>query len=146
MGTWGNRIFENDDAEEFLVFSLRFQNPGIILDALKATIPNIEGRFSPEQKALAAAEVVAAKIGQPSSDFPDDPDAWQDLDKLQLDVSQALINLALKTVLQIKTESNLKSDYLGDQDPNDYNEWLEVVNDLINRLKTALVLTTSLDM
>lgn len=120
------------------MFCLRFQNPDKILEAFNELFRSQEGDFSTEFNALAAAEVVAAKFGQPSQDFPDDPDAWQDLEKLPIDVSLDCVNLALKTVRQIKAESDLRNANLTSVDPNDYPEWIEIIDDLIDRLTKAL--------
>jgi len=78
--------------------------------------------------ALAAAEVLAASLGKPATDFPK---------KLQeavliIPTTPKLQKLARKVVKKVKTKSELQELWAeGDK----LNEWLDVQKDLLNRLK-----------
>lgn len=139
MGCWGNGTFENDDAEELLVACLRFQDPQVIMKALHGNFDSDDGSLIKANEALAAAELVAAKLGYPSAGFPDDPEAWNDLKKLPLIVTPQIVHLSLEAVRHIQKESDLKDEILASIDASDYTEWVQILDDLVARLNQALL-------
>lgn len=73
MGTWGSGPFDNDDAADW---AWRL-TPDADEAVVRATLAPAPGQRLPsEEVVVAAAEVVAAGIGQPHPELPDDVAAW----------------------------------------------------------------------
>ncbi len=76
MGAWGPGPFENDDAMDW-TYALT-DDAG--LDVVAAALSDLAGDDAPEapvcSAAIAAAEVVAARLGRPCSDLPEEVAAW----------------------------------------------------------------------
>jgi hypothetical protein len=135
MGTFGTKNFQNDSAmdfeEEFL------ENPTV--DTLEEAL--LIASDSPEHleeeeylevdeacAALVAAEILAASMRKPATDFPEE--LWEAA--LTLQTSPKLQKLARKVVKQVMTKSELKELWAeGDR----LDEWLAVQTDLLERLK-----------
>lgn len=138
MGCWGTDIFGNDDAEEFLVSCLRSQNPSLISETLENNrFTESEIPWLGEESALAAAEVIAAKLGHPGEDFPDNPEALEDLENLKLEITSPLITLAIEVVERIQADSHLKDKWLTD---DDVREWSLGLDNLLRRLRHLLTI------
>jgi hypothetical protein len=135
MGAFGIKNFQNDSAMDFAEEFL--ENPTV--DALEEALliandssDHLEGEEYLEVDeacaALAAAEVLAASLGKPATDFPK---------KLQeavliIPTTPKLQKLARKVVKKVRTKSELQELWAeGDK----LNEWLDVQKDLLNRLK-----------
>jgi len=135
MGTFGTKNFQNDSAmdfeEEFL------ENPTV--DTLEEAL--LIASDSPEHleeeeylevdeacAALVAAEILAASMRKPATDFPEELREAA----LTLQTSPKLQKLARKVVKQVMTKSELKELWAeGDK----LDEWLAVQTDLLERLK-----------
>jgi hypothetical protein len=76
MGAWGSGPFENDDAMDWTYALTDDADLGVVAAALR----DATGEDAPEapeaSAAIAAAEVVAAGLGRPSPDLPDEVTAW----------------------------------------------------------------------
>ena len=78
MGASGPGSFENDDARDWVAELESYADDGPIIDALNTIIDQTDDYpETPDCKvAIAAAEVVAALMGNPHEDFPDELEAW----------------------------------------------------------------------
>lgn len=82
------------------------------------------------EEALAAAEVVAAINGYPSSDFPSELMAWSLSSKVEL--SNTLLATSQALVKRVTTGGALKDAW---QEGNDFDSWRQVLEDLADRLQ-----------
>jgi len=135
MGAFGTKNFQNDSAMDFAEKFLENPTVDVLEEALliaNESSDHLEGEEYLEVDeacaALAAAEVLAASLGKPATDFPK---------KLQeavliIPTTPKLQKLARKVVKKVKTKSELQELWAeGDK----LNEWLDVQKDLLNRLK-----------
>jgi hypothetical protein len=130
MGAWSHTSFGNDDALDFIAeveedgepaianaFEVvNFLKPDDYLDAPDASV------------ALAAAELVAARVGKPPQDFPDSAKAVVNRIK-SADIHRAE---AIKAARRILDYSELKDLWAEGEEPD---RWRADVLDLIERLK-----------
>lgn len=132
MGAWGTGIFENDDASDW-VYTLA-EEEGI--DALRPTLMAAADLFGITEEileepagseALAAAEVVAALLGKPSINLPDEVSEWVQ----GKEFCPELAFVALKAVKVVLTNSELKELW---EESDEFNAWISVVNNLKERL------------
>jgi len=132
VGAWGTGNFENDDALDWVDDLEECDDETAVRDAL-ATVADWPASQPLEaidcSVALAAAEMVAAALGHPSSDFPEEAEDW--LDRKGPDLGDDEVRLARAAVERIKGNSELR-DLWAESDSME--EWLEVVNDLQTRL------------
>jgi hypothetical protein len=132
MGAWGNRNFENDQAMDFVGDFT--DNPSLeSLEEALATVVDLgdEGQYievDEASAALAAAEIVAATLKKPSSDFP------EDLQPALTSISSNAVvqELARKAVTQVAKESELQELWA---EGGDAEEWQLIQKDLLERLK-----------
>ncbi len=127
MGTWGPGQFENDDALDFLA---ELEGPDALESAF-AALPSPEGgevEATEAARAMAAAEVVAAMMGRPGPDCP------QDL-RARLEAFGAprkeLVEMAREAVSRVLFDSELL-DLWAESDARE--DWNRSVTDLIDRL------------
>lgn len=78
-------------------------------------------------EALAAAEVVAALLGKPSINLPDEVSEWVQ----GKEFGPELAFVALKAIKVVLTNSELKELW---EESDEYNAWISVVNSLKERL------------
>jgi hypothetical protein len=131
MGAWGTRNFENDGSQDWIFDLIDNKDGGLVSDTLARVINNHEPlEVSDCEEALAAAETVAALVGKPSEDFPEDP--LDQLDILNLIATRALRNQAITAVNKITAASGMK-DYWEQECSLD--SWLAVEQGLIKRLE-----------
>lgn len=131
MGAWGIGIFENDEASDW-VYTLAEEEGA---DALRETLMAAADLFGLEEileepagsGALAAAEVVAALLGNPSANLPEEVSEWVQGKEL----GSELASVAQKAVEVVLTNSELKELW---QETEDFNEWKAIVNNLKERL------------
>lgn len=71
-GAWGANAFENDDALDWLSVCTKVQGSDAVSDALNAVLKSEFIEVDVGAAGIAAAEIVAAKRGQPSSELPED--------------------------------------------------------------------------
>lgn len=131
MSAWEAGSFDNDDAADWASDFTDEPNKKLVESALEA-VTDIGDEYleaSESSTAIAAAEVVAALQGAPHPNLPEELQA--SLSDSKITVDQNLIDLALKAIERIKTNSELKE--LWEED--DASEWLAAVNDLEERLR-----------
>lgn len=132
MGAWGNRNFENDQAMDFVGDFTDKPSLKSLEEAL-ATVVDLgeEGDYIEADEAsaaLAAAEIVAAILKKPSSDFPDNLQPTLAL----VSSSTAIQRIARKAVKQVAKESELQELWA---EGGDAEEWQTIQEDLLERLK-----------
>lgn len=71
-GAWGPNAFENDDALDWLSVCIKGQGSAAVSDALNAVLKSEFVEADIGATGIAAAEVVAAKRGQPGANLPED--------------------------------------------------------------------------
>lgn len=132
MGAWGDRNFDNDAAMDFVGDFTDAPSAESLQEALATVIElgeeNEYIEVDEASAALAAAEIVAAKLGKPAPDFPEG--LQQVLPNVQLPGS--LQKLARKAVKQVVKESEMQELWAeGDESA----AWLAIQSDLLERLK-----------
>jgi hypothetical protein len=131
MGAWGYSSFENDSALDWADDLEATNNLDLITSTLSTVVNNIdyvevdEGSY-----AVAAAEVVAALKGQPSTALPECVQSWIQRHHLVIDNHiQALAIRAVQRILQGGSE--LQSLWA---EGDDYALWEKEISDLLSRL------------
>lgn len=135
MGAWGAGCFENDDALDWLCDLEDSDSSDLIRETIQVAIdaPPGDDLEAPECcSALAACEMVAALSGKPPSDLPEDAKAWLEQNSAVAD--NAVLQLAMKAVERIRTDSELKDLW---EDAESLDEWTPVVDDLASRLRVV---------
>jgi hypothetical protein len=129
MGAWGPGNFENDAARDWLA---GLEEP----DQLRETLSQVANaapddylRTNPSCAALAAAEVVAAGLGQASPELPEEVFKWL-ADHPDV-VDSDLVSLARRAIERVESGSKLQE--LFDEDGPD-DDWHAVLNSLRARL------------
>jgi hypothetical protein len=137
MGAWGTAAFENDDASDW-VYEL--EKHGIaaveaaLADALRAT--DLELPIAAD--GIAAGEVVAAAIGRPAPDLPDD--VLDLVGGLATGPAPSVTTDHVRrahTVAERVLESSELAELWGEADEVDAAAWRAAVEDLIVRLTPA---------
>ena len=141
MGAWENGNFGNDDAMDFVS---EVNDKKVILDSI-IKISNAsaaEYLESPDcSVALAAIEYLAASLGNPSEDFPEEARDWISKNKL-LPFTQGgmfgigktevdIIKHANQAIDKIKTNSELQELW---QESGEFEDWLNIVEGLKKRI------------
>lgn len=75
-GAWGDNNFENDDALDWIGQCVQSQGVSAISTAFDAALKAKIIEAPEGAAAIAAIEVVAASLGKPSSNIPDDLRNW----------------------------------------------------------------------
>lgn len=129
MGTWDVGGFDNDDALDW-VYELKEESDFTILADAFENITGQKGNLEAPDCAVAisAAEVVAALLGNPADDLPDEVIEW--VEEMP-DPSEALVKMALSAVKVILDDSEMKDTW---EDSDHYDEWQENIQDLQSRL------------
>lgn len=135
MGAWGTGNFENDAAYHWLNGFLATPGPEALQEVFDHVLDQRDFLDSPEScAALAAAELIAARLGRPSPDFPPDLDADDDL---SFPVDADLRHAATRAgghLLYLPAHSELRE--LWKEAGNDaYTRWEAAVYHLIERLR-----------
>lgn len=132
MGAWDAGSFGNDDAMDWLA-EFEEKPMDAIRTAIAVVIESDENDYLDAPDcciALAAVECVAAALGKPPKDFPDE--AAETLAARPITPDLNLLKHARRTVEQILGKnSELKE--LWDESENP-DEWYQVINDLKARL------------
>ena len=131
MGAWGYLPFENDDALDWLD-ELEAGGSDVVRSALaKAGDGYIE---APDGAiAIAAAEVASASQGNPLGELPENVADWVTAHGAELSAED--VQMALEAVERVAGE---KSELAELWDDADEPEWRESLDDLAERLRTAL--------
>ncbi len=131
MGAWGYLPFENDDALDWLD-ELESGGAEVIRKALaKAGDRYVE---APDGAiALAAAEITSASQGNPLGDLPENVSDW--VTAHGAEVTAEDVEMALEAVERVAGEQSELAELWDDADEP---EWRESLDDLAERLRTAL--------
>jgi hypothetical protein len=131
MGAWGYLPFENDDALDWLE---QLEAGGA--DVVRTALARVGDRYveAPDGAvALAAAEVTSASQGNPLGDLPENVTDW--VNAHGAEVTAEDVEMALEAVERVAGE---KSELAEVWDDADEPEWRESLDDLTERLRTAL--------
>ena len=131
MGAWDAGSFDNDDAMDWVLEFVSKPNRDQIERTFRTILDNGDAYLeAPDCSiAIAAAEVVAALKDAPNPNLPEE--LKQVLDTKNIRVDSGLINLAIRAIEQIKTDSELQ-ELWEEEDPS---EWISAVGDLEKRLQ-----------
>ncbi len=131
MGAWGYLPFENDDALDWLE-ELEAGGADVVRKALaKAGDRYVE---APDGAvALAAAEITSASQGNPLGDLPENVTDWVTAHGPEITAED--VEMALEAVERVAGEQSELAELWDDADEP---EWRESLDDLSERLRTAL--------
>lgn len=136
MGTWGNGIFENDDALDWVAAFCDEPNILMVRNTLAAVtdLDDAEYLEAPEcSKAIVAAEALATLHGKGMGKAPE---KFQEaMASLPPQHDPDLVRTAMSALNRIKTDSELKELWQEATDPGQYHG---VVEDLERRLKESI--------
>jgi hypothetical protein len=132
VSSWRLPTFENEEARDWLNDLIDERDVYFVHNTLEIIVD-----YPPGEKpecwdcccALAAAEMVAAALGKPPADFPEEAQGW--LDAYGLDVDNEVISLTIKAIERIGTNSCLKDELTAD---GDTASWQRNLDDLRKRL------------
>lgn len=129
MGAWGVLPFDNDNASDWVWLLEGAEDTSVLSDALDAVASQDE-IIEDCEEAIAAAEVVAALLGRP---LPELPDEVTEFVKSRQDKkpSPELVKLAITVVRRIADASDLKARW---KDSDTTDEWQKTMDDLLQRL------------
>jgi hypothetical protein len=130
VGAWGVGPFDNDDAGDWIWQLEEAEDLALVQGALEtAAHPDGDLESSPSSEALAAAEVVAALVGHPAPDLPDEVQNW--VSAHPVTVSSDLRALALTAVERVASNSELQELWAESEEGGD---WSKQVEELRGRL------------
>jgi len=131
LGAWGPGLFENDDAMDLIDALAEEESPELLTTALEGVAASPEDLFGPLfDKALAAADLVAASRGHPSPELPEETPSWITDGRYESD--DTAVALARQVVRRaIQEQSRLAARWF---DPQKAGEWIDRVQNLSQRL------------
>ena len=130
MGANGAKNFENDDASDWVYDLTESDGPELLTEAF-ATVEKLDFADAPDCCiALAAAEVVAAAKGKPSSDLPDEIRTWLE-NQDHIDKFKKLDKRAAKVAKKVQAKSELRDQW---EESDDWHNWQMAVEGLLKRL------------
>ena len=130
MGANGAKNFENDDASDWVYDLTESDGPELLTEAF-ATVEKLDFADAPDCCiALAAAEVVAAAKGKPSSDLPDEIRTWLE-NQEHLDRFKKLDKRAAKVAKKVQAKSELRDQW---EESDGWHNWQMAVEGLLKRL------------
>ena len=132
MGAWGAGPFENDAALDW-AWDLEETGWKAVRDALSAV--TVAGSIEADEAscALAAAEVVAASLGNPMTGLPETVSTW--VTQHGSDVAADVAHAACDGVVRVATDSELRA--LWDES-GEAEEWRDAVVNVQLRLASAI--------
>ncbi len=141
MGAWGFKNFENDAAADF-VWDVFESESGVLKVINKITEYAANPTEEDAEETLAAIEFIAAAKGNPSDDITEE--ARQFVSDKLLHFKQYLVpgfhregldvcELSVTAIESIRNSSELKELW---QESDDYDKWLETLDDLSRRVKS----------
>ena len=132
MSAWGISNFENDTALDWVNEIIQEQE----VTSMEESITSFVNDFSVEytslmdcSKFLTIAETLAALIGSPDEDFPEELKDW--VESKYIKIEQSTIDNAKRGVKLIMTDSEAKEMYL---DSGYFKSWEKAQRGLIKRL------------
>jgi hypothetical protein len=133
MAGWGTGSFENEDAQNFLV-ALHSKEPADLRTILARVADNEDYLNAPVSSvAIAVAEIVAIAKGDPPRAVPRQITEW--VGKVEGAPSAEMLELALRAVERVRTNSELKDLWL---EAEGLNEWSTALRDLRERLSEGI--------
>lgn len=156
MGTWGITAFEDDTAmgfyDDFCFGAQSIEELESHIDKVLETNYAMSGDllmdgFTDPVKALVSAEIIAAAIGKPVAQMPDDeyhnpededidPVPPVDLSKLSTGISGSLLEKCRKCVAKIRDTSGIHLRELWAESES-FEEWKAYLSDLSDRLSAS---------
>jgi hypothetical protein len=128
MGAWGSGSFENDSAGDWS-YELEDGDASTVRAALNQALGDEELEVDEASAVVAAAEIVAAALGKPGANLPEEVTDF--LAKNGVSITAADGKLARQALERVVAKSELQA--LWDENgPN--NEWRPVMADLLARL------------
>ena len=122
--------FDNDTALNWVSDFVDSPKPGMVDEALRGMGDKKKQQdTTANEKALAAAEVVAAMNGKPSDEIPAELEDM--LKNFTIKPNRELLTLARQSTLAVKTQSELRELWI---ETGDLEIWLEHIDDLLERL------------
>lgn len=134
MAAWDTGPFDNDDAVDWLE-ELIDSSDISILSATLDVIGDVGEDFLESAdccNAIAAAEIVAALLGQAGAGLPAKAKAW--IKKYKKLDAAPLLPTAQAVVQRIRKKSELKDQWEESEDPD---KWYAAIDDLATRLEAA---------
>jgi len=134
MGAWGTGVFENDYAMDWVAALTRTDDADYPASVLR--VLGDGGPLRPRECAvgLAAAEVIAASCGAPSTDLPAEVRSWLEGTGVRSDAR--MLTLASSVVVAILDQNaGLAEEH--DEKGDSLAGWLVPIEDLRHRLSTA---------
>ncbi len=131
MSAWGDGVFENDAAGDWLYQLVNSGKSASIDKALSSAIKAKPGQLEADEacEALAAAEVIAAARGHRHSELPDDLKEW--LSSSGYVPTEASVALSVKAVERVRSESELAELWAEGEE---LAAWKRGTSGLLNRL------------
>ena len=126
MGAWDVGSFSNDSALDYLD---KIASLDDVMAPIDAALTSDQDRIDADlaSEAIVAADILAAKIGRPAADMPEDMD---DILQSVNEPDQTTLIQAIRVVSKIRERSELSDLWAEDDD----TEWLAAINDLVRRL------------
>ena len=132
MSAWGISNFENDTALDWVNEIIQEKEITSLEESIKSFLQDFSVEYTSLMdcsKFLTIAETVAALMGKPDSDFPEELKEW--VDSKSFNIDEVTIDAAKKGVKLIMTDSEAKEMYL---DSGYFKSWEKAQKDLIKRL------------
>jgi hypothetical protein len=133
MGAWSHEPFGNDDAGDWISELEQSKDLSVVEAALNAVTDDAEEYLQAPQcsTALAAAEVVAALLGRPSTSLPAEAVGWT---SGRSRPSTSLVAKAKRAVSAVLETSELQELWAESED---YPQWQAGTKNLLARLNSA---------
>ena len=129
MGTWGSGSFENDEASDF---AYEFERDGLSALDAALSVARADDLDAPRgQRAIAAAELVAAAMGRPG-ELP--PEIDINANPFVARIAEGLADLRVMAIAAVDRVLAEKSELKDLWEEGDSAEWLAAVDDLRRRL------------
>jgi hypothetical protein len=133
VAAWGTGAFDNDDAGDWVYELEGADDLGLCRDALEdAADTNGYLEVREARVAVAAAEVIAAAAGRPSTDLPEAVEAW--LDSIRPIPSEDDLALARRAVGRVGSPRSELVEHWARAAPDERSQWEAAVGDLSGRL------------
>ncbi len=131
MGAWGIGNFENDDALDWLFQLDKAVDITPLREEFERVLALDEQPESPDAAGvLAAGEILAALRGKPMADeIPEDAQKY--IERVSETPTAEIVEIARKAISRIREDSELRELW---QEEESEDEWLAIVDDLLNRL------------
>jgi hypothetical protein len=131
-GAWGVGSFDNDDALDWAAECAASRDLSVVSTALNSALKSGYLEAPQASAAIAAAEVIAAALGRPSSKMPKQLFAW-----VRAQPQDAVLKLS---ALAQKAISRILGDHQSElrelwKDTKEFSAWQTSLKDLLVRLK-----------